>query len=130
MASENYVKYRVFSVSTFGGYRLDVNPDQAYTACNYFVQGSAGWIMTEAMIAWAANPDYKRFNCSMNSQIHDGLDTEVDITTALPRIIDSKCMTISRAGRKYIPTCDVTWEIKYHPSDETNPIIQDILASK
>ena len=130
MASENYVKYRVFSVSTFGGYRLDVNPDQAYTACNYFVQGSAGWIMTEAMIAWAANPDYKRFNCSMNSQIHDGLDTEVDITTALPRIIDSKCMTISRAGRKYIPTCDVTWEIKYHPSDETNPIIQDILSTK
>ena len=66
----------------------------------------------------------------MISQIHDGLDTEVAITPALPRIIDAKCMAISRAGRKYIPTCDVTWELLYHPDDETNSIIQDILFSQ
>jgi DNA polymerase-1 len=130
MALENYAKYKVYSVTTLGGYRLDVDPEKPYTACNYYVQGSAGWLMTEAMIAWDAHPDYRRYNCAMNSQIHDGLDTEVAITPALPRIIDAKCMVISRAGCTYIPTCDVTWELKYHPSDETNPIIQEILQSK
>ena len=130
MAEQNYIKYNVFGVTTLGGYRLDVPPDEPFKACNFYVQGGAGWIMTQAMIDWHDHPDYKRYDCAMNSQVHDGLDTEVAITPALPRIIDAKCLVISQAGRKYIPTCDVTWELNYHPSDETNPIIQDIISSR
>lgn len=127
MASITYTKYSCFAVHTLGGYRLDVPPDEPFKACNFFVQGSAGWIMTLAMIAWNENPLYRKFGCQMNSQIHDGLDTEIRITPALPVLIEAKCRTISDAGRSLIPTCDVTWELQYHPSDETNPIIQDII---
>lgn len=130
LASINYSKYSVFSIHTLGGYRLDVPPDEPFKACNYYVQGGAGWIMTLAMIAWDENPIYRKFNCQMNSQIHDGLDTEVKITPALPIIIEAKCKTISEAGKTLIPTCDVTWEIQYNPADETNPIIMEILNAK
>ncbi len=83
--------------------------------------------MTLAMINWDASPLYRKFNCQMNSQLHDGLDTEVKIVPALPLIIEAKCRAISEAGKSLIPTCDVTWELLYNPADETNTIVQEIL---
>ena len=130
LANEVYKRYNVYAVHTLGGYRLDVPADEPFKACNYFVQGSAGWLMTVSMIEWKHDPNYIKFNCQMNSQVHDSLDTEVPLTTSLPRIIDAKCAAIIRACKRFIPSCDVTWELLYHPSDETNWIIQDILASK
>ena len=127
IAKETYSRYQVFSIHTLGGYRLDVPPDEPFKACNFYVQGSAGWMMTEAMISWSETPDYSKYDCQMISQVHDGLDTEAPICPALPRIIDAKLMAIVKACKKFIPTADVTWELLYHPSDETHPIIQDIL---
>ncbi len=130
LAQRVYSTYNVFAIHTLGGYRLDVPCDEPFKACNYYVQGSAGWLMTLAMIEWYNHPDYRRYNCSMISQIHDGLDTEAPLSPALPRIIDAKCLCISRAGRTLIPTCDVTWELLYHPSDETDSTIQDVLQGR
>jgi hypothetical protein len=57
------------------------------------------------------------------------MDTEVKITAALPLIIEAKCRSISDAGKTYIPTCEADWKLIYHPSDETNPIIQELINS-
>jgi DNA polymerase I-like protein with 3'-5' exonuclease and polymerase domains len=127
LAEECYVRHKTYAIHTLGGYRLDVPPDEPFKACNYFVQGAAGWIMTLAMINWDASPLYRKFNCQMNSQLHDGLDTEVKIVPALSLIIEAKCRAISEAGKSLIPTCDVTWELLYNPADETNTIVQEIL---
>ena len=127
MAERNLVKYSTFAVHTLGGYRLDVSPSEPFTASNYFVQGSAGMVTSESMIMWSEHPLYKKFGCQMISQVHDSIDTEVKITPALPVLIEAKCKTISKAGQKYIPTCEASWKIIYHPSDETNPIIQELL---
>jgi DNA polymerase I-like protein with 3'-5' exonuclease and polymerase domains len=127
LAEDCYSRNHVYAIHTLGGYRLDVPPDEPFKACNYYVQGSAGWIMTLAMIEWYNHPWYRKFNCQMNSQIHDGLDTEVKITPALPLIIEAKCKAISDAGKKLISTCDVTWELQFNSADETNPIIQELL---
>jgi len=129
MAENNYLKYSVFSVHTLGGYRLDVPPNEPFKATNYYVQGTAGLIMTQAMIAWTNHPFYRKFNCQLISQVHDSLDTEVPICPALPLIIEAKSKAVSEAGKKYIPTCESDWKLIYHPSDETNTIIQEILHS-
>jgi DNA polymerase I-like protein with 3'-5' exonuclease and polymerase domains len=137
----NFKRERVFSIRTtgkqypvpnytprkIGGYRLDVNPEKAYTAANYYIQGTAGWIMGDGMIAWSKHPIYRIYHCQMDSQIHDGLDTETPITPDLREIIIAKLRCISAAGENYIPTCDVTYKLKYHPTDKDNPIIQDLL---
>jgi DNA polymerase I-like protein with 3'-5' exonuclease and polymerase domains len=128
LAKATQHKQSVFGIYTLGGYRLDVPIDEPFKACNFYVQGSAGWFMTEAMIAWDAHPEYSKHNCQMISQVHDGLDTEAPIVSSLPRIIDAKCLSIVNACKKFIPTCEVTWELLYHPSDETNTIIQEIIA--
>lgn len=38
-------------ITTLGGYRLDVPVSEPHKAVNYFVQGSAGWMLCEAMVA-------------------------------------------------------------------------------
>jgi DNA polymerase I-like protein with 3'-5' exonuclease and polymerase domains len=121
-------KEGVYAIKTLGGYRLDVPVDESYVAPNFKIQGTAGQIMGDAMVLWSKHKEYRNNNCHMISQVHDGLDTEVPITPNLPRIIDAKCMTISQAGKKYIPTCDVTWKLLYNPLDETNTIIQEIIS--
>lgn len=129
-AKMNLHKYGVFSVHTLGGYRLDVPIDEPFKATNFTVQGSAGWFMTLAMIRWHRTPEYSKHDCRMISQVHDGLDTEARISPILPRIIDAKLLAIINACKEFIPTCDVTWDLQYHPSDETNVIIQEILQEK
>ena len=127
MAEKNYLCYSVFAIHTMGGYRLDVPPNEPFKATNYYVQGTAGLVMSQAMIEWTSHPFYKKFGCELISQVHDSMDTEVKIVPALPLIIEAKCEAIASAGRKYIPTCEADWKLIYHPSDETNPIIQELI---
>lgn len=118
----------VFSVKTLGGYRLDVPINEPYKATNFFVQGSAGWIMMEAMLEWKKSPVYIKYNCAMNDQVHDSTDTEVSIGPHLATVLLAKRTAINRAGQRYIPTCDVSFDIKYNPCDENNPYLQKFLA--
>ena len=125
MCEENFSRHKHFGVSTMGGYRLSVPPNEPYKAANFYVQGSAGWIMGEAMLAWYRHPLYNRYDCHMNSQVHDGLDTEVSIIPQLPEIIAAKIACIENAGLKYLGTCGATYELLYNPQDK--PLIDNIL---
>ena len=130
-----FKKQGVYSIYTMkcaehNGYRLDVDPNKAYAATDYHIQGTAGWIMGEAMIDWGKHPNYLKHNCHMISQVHDGLDTEVPICPELPSIIASNIRCIEAAGERFIPTCRVSWKLRYHPQDENNEIIQQILSTK
>ncbi len=117
--------YNVPSIVCLGGYRLDVPLEEPFKACNYYIQGSAGWIMTLAMLAVDSNSEYKQYNCHMIGQVHDALDIEIPLCNNIPRIIDSISGSIEAAGRKIIPTCDVSYDILYNPSDETYPFVQE-----
>ena len=59
-------------ITTLGGYQLQVPSDRVYAAVNYFVQGSAGWIMHEAMVLCH---DYlqKYIDHHLIMQVHDEL---------------------------------------------------------
>jgi len=129
MCSVTFKKHGVYGIQCIGGYRLDVPCDEPYKATNYYVQGTAGWIMGQAMIDWSKHRTYRAYDCAMISQVHDGLDTEVSIVPNLREIIETKIQVLSDAGKKYIPTCGITWKLRYHPLDETNPTIQEILLS-
>jgi len=113
----------VFAVMTMGGYRLDVPINEPFKACNYYIQGTAGQIMGEAMVDWYNHPVYDGFDCGMNSQVHDGLDTEVPICEELDYIIKTKLEVISNAGKKYIPTCDVSYKLMYNEKNQNNPLL-------
>ena len=117
------------SHSSHKGYRLDVDTNKAYACTDYYIQGTAGWIMGEAMIDWGKHPLYLSHNCHMISQVHDSLDTEVPISSLLPDIIAANISCIEAAGERYIPTCKVSWKLRHHPADIENPIIQNILQT-
>lgn len=127
MCEETFRRYGTYSVITMGGYRLDVPPDEPFKACNYYVQGTAGWLMTLSMLAWEKDPEYLRTKSRMTMQQHDSLDTEVSLNVRIQRVIDAKVMCIIRACQTVIPTCDVTWKIIFNPQDKDNPQILELL---
>lgn len=126
MCENNYKRYGLYSVTTLGGYRLAVPPDKGYMSSNFFNQGSAGYIMNEAMVAWFYHPVYNKYGCKMIDQTHDSLDTEVKITDKLKTIIDAKIKCIKKVGEQYLGTLGVSWELIYHTKDKDNPILLEI----
>lgn len=126
MCEQNFIKHKRFAVTCPGGYMLSVPPNEPYKASNFFVQGGAGWIMGEAMILWYNHPLYNRYDCHMDSQVHDGLDTEAAIIPQLPEIIAAKTKCIQDAGKKYLGTCGVSFELQVHPSDKKHPLLCEL----
>jgi DNA polymerase I len=98
-------------VTCLGGYKLDVPTDEPFVACNYKIQGSAGWIIGEAMINIDNNPDYHAADAHLVQQVHDSLVIEVDENKATPELIASIKKSIEAAGLKYIPTCEASYDI-------------------
>lgn len=76
MKEKNDEAQRMGYITTLGGYRLQVPSNKPHVAVNYFVQGSAGWMMCESMIRCAeilkAWEDH-----FMIMQVHDELDFDV-----------------------------------------------------
>ena len=129
LCSETYKRQGVYAVHTMPGkdrlgYRVDVNPNKAYSATDYKIQGTAGQIMGDAMVDWGKHPLYLSSNSHMISQVHDGLDTETPISNLLPEIVAAKIDCIESAGERYIPTCRVSWKVRYHPQDKDNPLLE------
>lgn len=121
-------KDKVFGIYTKSGYRLDVDPDKVYAATNYYIQGLAGWIVGEAMIAWEDHPVYAEYCCHMNAQVHDSIDTEVPIQPNLQYVIDTKLRVIEAVGMKYIPNCPSDYKLIYNKADETDPLLYDFIT--
>lgn len=92
-------------VTCLGGYRLDVDTNDAYIAPNTKIQGTAGWIMTEAMINIKHNPDYISTGSQMVCQTHDSIKIEVPIKHYNEALKLSLQKSIEDAGLKYLPTC-------------------------
>jgi len=117
---DNDKKYGYPFITCKGGYRLDVNPDQIYTtACNYFCQGSAGYIIGLAMQEVDRNPDYREAGAAMVNQVHDSLYIEVDRDKCTPSLQESLKRSIEAGGERLLPTCEAELEkIIYHPEED------------
>jgi DNA polymerase I-like protein with 3'-5' exonuclease and polymerase domains len=98
-------------VTCLGGYRLDVPVDEIFVAPNYKIQGTAGWIIGEAMINVKNNPDYIRTGSEMVVQVHDSIKIEVPEQHLTQQLIDSLQESIEAAGLKYLPTCKASYHI-------------------
>ena len=97
-------------VFTLGGYRLCVNLEQMYAATNYRIQGTAGLMMTEMMIAlhrheWA----WKRW--FLAAQVHDSIDADIPRRYANQQTYDTFLGLMKQAGLPFIPTVDVSYKI-------------------
>lgn len=104
-AEENVDIYYKPCVFTLGGYKLNVPRGEEYKACNYYIQGSAGIIMTEMMIA----VDQHFPEVSIINQVHDSLYIEADEDQT--HLLKPICEVMEQAGQKYIPTCFVSTKI-------------------
>jgi DNA polymerase I-like protein with 3'-5' exonuclease and polymerase domains len=104
--------YRHHCVTTLGGYNLQIpHGREPTTAVDYYCQGSAGWIITEAMIncqAYLDDYNYcvkdKKQHAYIIMQIHDELD--FDIPEGFDRKHMDALFTLMEApGSKYgVPT--------------------------
>jgi DNA polymerase I-like protein with 3'-5' exonuclease and polymerase domains len=110
-AWHNLERHNAPYVTCIGGYRLDVNMDEPYTACNYKIQGTAGYIVNEAMINIKRNEHYNFYGCEMIQQVHDSIKVEVDECEPYEDIAKSINHSIELAGLKYLPTCKASYKI-------------------
>ena len=107
----NLEEYDWPHVTCIGGYKLDVPTDEPFVACNYKIQGSASYMMNEALINIKRNPDYIRTNAQMIQQVHDSIVIEIEEK----HVTDALCLSIKKsiesAGLKYLPTCEASYHI-------------------
>jgi DNA polymerase I-like protein with 3'-5' exonuclease and polymerase domains len=108
---ENNENYHWPHVTCLGGYKLDVPPSEPFVACNYKIQGTAGWIIGEAMINLKHNPDYIKAGAQMVQQVHDSIVLEVPVEHNTPELQQSIKHSIESAGLKYIPTCEAEFKV-------------------
>jgi len=108
---DNFEEYHWPHVTCLGGYKLDVPTDEPFVACNYKIQGSAGWIIGEAMVNVTKDPMYLSSNAKLIQQVHDSLVIEVKEENHSQELVDSIKKSIEAAGLKYIPTCEASYEI-------------------
>ena len=114
---ENYEKCLVPSIYTLGGYRLPVPLSEPFKACNYYVQGSAGIITMDAMDMIATDDDYIDSGSKMYNQVHDSIRVKIPICNETSYLIDRFTGLMSEAGKQYIPSCGVTYNIITHPEE-------------
>ena len=113
-AEDNYAHYDIPYVTTLGGYRVVVPTDELFKSVNYKIQGSAGWMMTEAMINVANNPHLKETGGYIINQIHDSLIIELPESKLSSKIIHSIEDDLNNACLKYIPTSECTHKVIRH----------------
>ena len=116
---ENDLKEGIPYVTCLGGYPLEVNINDLYTtACNYYAQGSAGYIIGLAMDQVAQNPDYIRTGARMVNQVHDSIPIELPIEHLTPEIKESFKRSIEQGGELLLPTCEADLEdVILNPQD-------------
>lgn len=107
----NHEKYHWPHVTCYGGYKLDVNPDEPFKAVNYKIQGSAGWFITEAMIALSMCHDYISNGAQMVQQVHDSIVIEVDEAKYSESLCNSFKRTIESCVLKYLPTGEASYKV-------------------
>lgn len=125
---ENRKYLQRHAVMTLGGYLLDVPVDEPFKACNYFIQGSAGIIMTKAMIAVVENERFIDSESTLVSQVHDSLKPQIPIHKGLSRTVESIINSMETCARDIFGDTPTSHEIIYHPEDAANPHLQDLIG--
>jgi DNA polymerase I-like protein with 3'-5' exonuclease and polymerase domains len=115
--------YRPY-ITTAGGYKLDVPLDEPFKVCNYFVQGTAGEITGEAMWDMYIDDDYNDSGSRMIAQVHDSLKIKIPLCRETEYLANHFAEVMANAGKKFIPSCDVDYKIKYNEADEDSPHLQ------
>ena len=108
---DNYEAEHWPHVTCIGGYKLDVPTDEPFVACNYKIQGSASYIMNEALINIRNNPDYQSSGAEMIQQVHDSIVVEVSEKNNTLHLQKSIKDSIEAAGLKYLPTCAASYKV-------------------
>ena len=107
----NNERYGIPFVTCLGGYPLEINLDQIYTtACNYYAQGSAGYIIGLAMREVARNELYIQTGAQMINQVHDSLYIEVREEHVTDELKESLKASIEKGGEILLPTCEAELE--------------------
>lgn len=115
----NQIKYGIPYLTCLGGYRLEVDPNELHTkACNYYSQGSAGYIINLSMIEVNRNPLYRKCQCRMINQVHDSLRIQVPKNTYSPELALSLQKSIEAGGEKLLPTCEAELEATIYSSKD------------
>lgn len=102
-----------YCIFTLDDYKLNVDPEALYKACNYYIQGSAGMIMHRMMIA--INKLDGPF--ILINQVHDSLVFEMyERDLYFVPVLEQ---TMVKAGQALLPACAVDSKIircKYGPT--------------
>lgn len=115
-AETNYRRYDQPYITVDGGYQLDVPLNEVFKSANFKVQGSAGWIMGEAMIEIDQNPDYRRASTQMIQQVHDSIVIEADLADLNYPLVESIRQSMIAPGLRYMPTNDASVDLITHYS--------------
>ena len=103
-------------VTCIGGYRLDVPMSKPFKACNYKIQGSAGYIINLAMNNIIDEPDFHKYDCRIVNQVHDSIVIQVPegYPEGLPLTFKR---SIEEAGLSLLPTCEASYDIIECPKE-------------
>ena len=98
-------------IFTIGGYRLDIDIEKMYAVANYRIQGTAGEMIGDMMLALYDHPwNKKRWN--MVSQVHDSLDLDIPRRYATQETYDEIVRSLTEVGQRYIPTVAMDYKVK------------------
>lgn len=114
------------AVMTLGGYLLDVPTDEAFKACNFFFQGSAGMITAKAMIAVTSNERFIDSGSCLVAQVHDSLKPQIPIHKGLSKTIDSILYSMETCATDIFGPTPVSYELITHPDDRNNPYVLEM----
>lgn len=114
------------SIVCRGGYPLEVAMATPYKGTNYRIQGAAGWIITLAMIRLYEDPQVRKHNIRMISQVHDSLILQIPIQPALDFIVEGCVHHIIEAGKHLVPY-KASYKVKINPDDKDNPLLKVIM---
>lgn len=113
-------------VFTLCNYPLDVPTDEPFKACNYYTQGSAGILMTLALIAVSKNRRFIDSESKLISQVHDSTTPEIPIHPGLLKTVQSITHTMETCALDVFGPTPVDWDVKINPLDKDNPHVQEL----
>jgi DNA polymerase-1 len=123
-AQSNLDDIRRHSVTTLLGYPLDVPLDEPFKACNYNIQGSAGMIMSAAMVKIKKNPLYTQSNSKIVQQVHDSIRVQIPINKYIHKVCKMLEDTMSNCVIEEFGPTPIDYKIEYNPRDKT--LLEDI----
>jgi DNA polymerase I-like protein with 3'-5' exonuclease and polymerase domains len=115
---DNLERHNKPFITTLGGYPLDVNVDDLFKACNYKIQGSAGFIMTKGRRRIYDSTEYKKTKGKMRNEVHDSLVIGQPLVGTIEdhhALAKTYCDLLT--NEPLLKTCRADYKIKYHPQD-------------